>query len=147
MKINFAKATDFAAPKGINSSAVAVLVLTEEQVKKSNLKPVKFAKENFEFTGKDNQAHVVSQDEKVVVLVGAGSEKKLDELALQKIGSRIVSLLNSTKIKNGSVFFDSKNSAADSANIAFGATLQSYRFNRYFENKKKYIEMAQRYSP
>ena len=34
-------------------------------------------------------------------------------------------------------FFESKNSAADLAKIAFGAFLQSYRFNKYFENKKK----------
>ncbi len=137
MKINFTKIADFSALK----ASVAVLVLTEEQVKKSNLKPVKFAKENFEFLGKNNQAHLVSQNEKPVLVLGAGAEKKLNELELQKIGSRLAAALNSAKIKNGSVFFESKNSAADLANIAFGAILQSYRFNRYFENKKKDKEL------
>ncbi|NBV05700.1 MAG: leucyl aminopeptidase [Proteobacteria bacterium] len=133
MKINFTKATDFSALK----NSVAVLVLTEEQTKKSNLKPVKFAKENFEFSGKANQSFLVSQGEKLVAVVGAGAEKKLDEIALNKVGSRIVALLNSAKIKNGSIFFESKTAAADLAKIAFGAVLQSYRFNKYFENKKK----------
>ena len=133
MKINFAKASDFSAIK----NSVAVLVLTEEQAKKSTLKPVKFAKENFEFSGKNNQAFLVSQNEKIVAVVGAGAEKKLEELELNKIGSRVVALLNAAKIRNGSVFFESKNSAADLAKIAFGAFLQSYRFNKYFENKKK----------
>ena len=137
MKINFAKSADFSALK----TSVAVLVLTEEQVKKSNLKPVKFAKDNFEFSGKNNQAHLVAQGEKPVLVMGAGAEKKLNELELQKIGSRVVAALNGAKIKNGSVFFESKNAASDLANIAFGASLQSYRFNRYFENKKKDKEL------
>ncbi len=137
MKINFAKSADFSALK----TSVAVLVLTEEQVKKSNLKPVKFAKDNFEFSGKNNQAHLVAQGEKPVLLVGAGAEKKLNELELQKIGSRVAAALNGAKIKNGSVFFESKNAASDLVNIAFGASLQSYRFNRYFENKKKDKEL------
>ncbi len=137
MKINFAKSVDFSTVK----NSVAVLVLTEEQVKKSTLKPVKFAKENLEFSGKDNQAQLVSNNDKLVVVVGAGAEKKLNELSLQKIGSRIAALLNSAKIKNGSVFFESKNAAKDLAAIAFGATLQSYRFNLYFEKKKKDKEL------
>ena len=39
------------------------------------------------------------------------------------------------------MLFESKNSAKDLANIAFGALLQSYRFNKYFENKKKDKEL------
>lgn len=137
MKINFAKLTDFSALK----NSVAVIVLTEDQVKKSSLKPVKFAKDNFDFSGKNSQSHLVSQNDKAVLIIGAGEAAKLDEIALQKIGSRIVSALNAAKIKNASVFFDSKNSAKDLANIAFGAALQSYRFNKYFENKKKDKEL------
>jgi leucyl aminopeptidase len=137
MKINFTKSTGFSAPK----NSVAVLVLTEEQVKKSNLKPVKFAKENFDFSGKNNQSHLVSHEESPLLIIGAGAEKKLDELELQKIGSRVAAALNGSKIKNGSVFFESKNSAKDLANIAFGASLQSYRFTKYFENKKKDKEL------
>ncbi len=137
MKINFTKSSGLSAPK----NSVAVLVLTEEQTKKSNLKPVKFAKENFDFLGKNNQSHLVSNNENPFLIIGAGSEKKLDELALQKVGSRIAASLNGAKIKSGSVFFESKNSAKDLANIAFGASLQSYRFTKYFEKKKKDKEL------
>lgn len=137
MKINFAKLADFSAVK----NSVAVLVLTEEQAKKSNLKPVKFAKDNFEFTGKNNQISIVTLDGKIVVIVGAGAEDKLDEKNFQKIGSRIAAFLNGSKIKDGTVFFDTKKSAEDLTKMAFGATLQNYRFNKYFENKKKEKEL------
>jgi leucyl aminopeptidase len=137
MKINFAKLADFSAVK----NSVAVLVLSEEQAKKSNLKPVKFAKDNFEFTGKNNQISIVTLDDKIVVVVGAGAEDKLDEKNFQKIGSRIAAFLNGAKIKDGTVFFDSKKSAEDLTKMAFGATLQNYRFNKYFENKKKEKEL------
>ncbi len=133
MKINFAKAHDFSTLK----NGVAVLVFTEEQAKKANIKALKFAKENFDFSGKSTQSFLVSENGKLVGLVGAGSEKKLDELALNKVGSKIVALANGAKIKNVSVFFDLKNSADAAAKIAFGAALQSYRFNKYFEDKKK----------
>jgi leucyl aminopeptidase len=129
MKINFVKAVDFSALK----SGAAVLVLTQEQTKKSNLKPVKFAKENFEFSGKNNQAHLVNQDEKLVLVIGVGEEKKIDEKILQKLGGRIFNSLNAAKISEATIFFDDKNAAQ----IAFGALLGSYRFNKYFEDKKK----------
>lgn len=137
MKINFAKSAAFSALK----NSVPVLVLTEEQVKKSTLKQVKFAKEKFAFEGKNNQANLFSSDDQVIVVIGAGAEKKLNDLESQKVGSRIVAFLNGSKIKEGSIFFESKNSAKDLANIAFGALLQSYRFNKYFENKKKEKEL------
>ena len=72
-----------------------------------------------------------------MVLIGAGEEKKLDELAVQKLGGRIQSFLNAAKIVDATVFFESKDLAQDAANMAFGANLQSYRFNQYFVDKKK----------
>ncbi len=141
MKINFSKSGDFSAPKNLTSNSVAVLVLTQEQVKKSTLKQVKFAKENFDFDGKNGQAHMVVLADQILAVIGAGAEKDLNELQLQKLGSRVVAFLNAAKIKDGSVFFETKNSAKDLANIAFGAVLQSYRFNKYFENKKKEKEL------
>jgi leucyl aminopeptidase len=125
MKINFTS-------KAVNSAST-VLVLTEEEVKKSTSKAVKFAKENFGFEGKIGQASLVSE----TILIGAGAAKKLDELALQKIGSNIVAFLNGSKIKQANVLFESKNLAQ----VAFGGLLQSYRFNKYFEDKKKSKEL------
>ena len=137
MKINFAKSSSFSAPK----NSVSVLVLTSEQTKKSNIAPVKFAKENFEFEGKIGQSYLISGIEQSYGVIGAGDEKKLDDLAVQKIGSRILSFLNASKVQYSNVSFESKNSARDLANLAFGATLQGYRFNKYFENKKKDKEL------
>ncbi len=137
MKIHFAKSADFSALK----NSASVLVLTEEEAKKSSLKQVKFAQEKFAFEGKNNQAHLITLDEKVTIIFGAGSEAKLDELALQKVGSYIISFANSAKIKDLYVSFNIKNSTQSLANIAFGALLQSYRFNKYFENKKKDKEL------
>lgn len=125
MKINFTSKAE--------NSASTVLVLTEEDVKKSSLKAVKFAKENFGFEGKINQASLVSE----TILIGAGSSAKLDDLVLQKIGSSIVAFLNGAKIKQANVLFEAKNLAQ----VAFGGLLQSYRFNKYFEDKKKGKEL------
>ncbi|MBU6139997.1 MAG: leucyl aminopeptidase [Proteobacteria bacterium] len=125
MKINFASQA--------GNSLSKVLVLTEEEVKKSSSKIVKFAKENFGFEGKINQAALVSEN----ILIGAGPIKKMDELVLQKVGSSIVAFLNSSKIKQAAVLFESENLAQ----VAFGGLLQSYRFNKYFENKKKSKEL------
>ena len=67
MKINFVKSADFLMLK----NSVAVLVITQEKAKNSKLKQVKFAAENFDFSGKNNQAHLISLDGKVVALIGA----------------------------------------------------------------------------
>jgi leucyl aminopeptidase len=121
MKINFTSKAAISMP--------SVLVLTEEEVKKSSHKSVKFAKENFGFEGKVGQSALVSE----IALIGAGNAEKLDDLKVQKIGSSIVAFLNSSKIKHANVSFDVKNLAQ----AAFGGLLQSYRFNKYFESKKK----------
>ena len=110
-----------------------VLLFTEEQVKKSTLKSVKFARDNFDFTGKNSQMNLVLDGDKISVVVGVGEEKKITDLVLQKLGAKILSFLNGSKIKDATVFFDVKNLA----NLAFGALLQSYRFNKYFVDKKK----------
>lgn len=147
MKINFTKTSSIAALK----TSTAVLILTEEQVKKSTLKSVKIAKEKFGFEGKAGQASLVSFGDQVVVLAGAGAEKTLNELALQKIGSNILAFLNGAKIQDATLFFGFdlnekgdvkiKNSAKEVCDLAFGALLQSYRFNKYFEDKKSKKEL------
>ena len=133
MKINFTKISNSTAPK----DSIAVMLFTEEQVKKSTLKSVKFARDNFEFSGKNSQINLVADGDKITVVVGVGAEKKIDDLVLQKLGAKIIAYLNGSKIKDATVFFESTNLA----NLAFGALLQSYRFNKYFEDKKKDKEL------
>ena len=140
MKINFANFTSISALK----NSVAVVLLTEEEAKKSSLPIVKLAKEKFDFTGKSGQMHLV-QD---VVVVGVGEEKKLNETALQKVAAKTVSYLNAYKIKDATLFFGfeinekgavkaHKKDAKNQCNLAFGALLQSYRFNKYFEKRER----------
>ncbi len=129
MKINFTKSTSFSSIK----NSVVVLILNEEEVKKSTLKFVKFAKENFDFSGKNGQMSLVPFEDRNLVLVGIGAEKKIDDLVLQKLGAKILSFVNGLKIKDATIFFEAKSLP----NLAFGALLQSYRFNKYFEDKKK----------
>ena len=88
MKINFSNPNSLDSVK----NSVAVFVLTEEETKNSHLKAVKFAKENFDFSGKVGM-HLVAQDDKVVVVVGLGSEKKLTSAIIQKLGAKIVAFL------------------------------------------------------
>lgn len=148
MKINFSNVASLSALK----NSVPVLILTEEEVKKSTFSSIKFAKEQFDFAGKNSTAHLVSFEGKVVIVAGLGEEKKLDINAFQKAGAKIVSLLNGFKIKDATLFFGfeidgngklkSKNKNVENhCNLAFGALLQSYRFNKYFEKRKKDKEL------
>jgi leucyl aminopeptidase len=148
MKINFIKAASIASLK----NSVPVFIVTKEQAKKSKAAFIKAAKDNFDFEGKNGQIHLVAVDNKTFIVAGAGDEKKITDLVLQKVGSGIVAFVNGLKIKDVTVFFgyelDEKNTLkAKDANdknacdIAFGGLLQSYRFNKYFVDKKKNKEL------
>lgn len=143
MKINFLKTDSFTKVKN-----ALVVVLSEEEAKKFKFKALDFAKKNLDFTAKFNQFNFTTIDDKIIVLVGIGKEKEIDDNKLQNIGGKIASYLNGLKIKEASIVFgfeietDGKlktknNDAKNSCNLAFGALLQSYRFNKYFEDKKK----------
>ena len=100
MKINFTKISNSTAPK----DSIAVMLFTEEQVKKSTLKSVKFARDNFEFSGKNSQINLVADGDKITVVVGVGAEKKIDDLVLQKLGAKIIAFLTGTN--TGCTFLD-----------------------------------------
>jgi leucyl aminopeptidase len=123
------------------SKIAKVIILSEEEAKKSKISFVKFAKENLDFSAKLNQSNLVSFEETAILLVGMGVEKKIDNISLQKIGSKIISHLNAAKIKKAELIFPTYLNNNQIANIAFGAKLQSYRFNKYFENKKENKEL------
>ena len=143
MKISFVSSEKFASKE----NEVLVVAVSEEIAKKSTSSIIKKAKELFDFTGKTGEIGVVA-DTKLTILVGVGKEKKLDKLSVQKIGGQIANYLNSNKIKNATVVFgydlgvkDSlKNKIKDNSNlvsnVAFGIRLASYRFNKYFQDKK-----------
>ncbi len=77
-----------------------------------------------------------------LVLVGLGDPKKLTTLILQEIGGAVAGHLKSTGQKEGHVAVDAVDgtefgAAEVGANIAFGAKLRSYEFNRYRTRRKK----------
>lgn len=147
MKTNFLNIASFSALK----NSVPVLILTVEEVKKSTFAPVKLAKEQFGFDGKSG-AHMVLFQDRAFVVAGAGAADKLNAVSLQKVGAKISSFLNALKIKDATLFFGFESDAngklkavgknvENHCNLAFGALLQSYRFNKYFEKRLKDKEL------
>ncbi len=138
MKINFCDKLSIKDAK-----EVVVVTISEDQLK-DKIDFVEFAKKNFDFDAKFGKICTSSNDNKVIILVGIGKDKELDNLKLQKLGAKIAEYLNANKIAKAEIFFNSKidkslkTKARDDSNIcdlAFGALLRSYRFNKYFENK------------
>jgi leucyl aminopeptidase len=80
-------------------------------------------------------------DNSRLLLVGLGDPKKLKGRDMQAIGSAIVSHLNGVGETLASAAVDSlggntKAAAASAGHLAYGARLQSYRFDRYKTKKK-----------
>ena len=131
MHINFTQSFEFKN----NKNAVLVLLISEEIAKKSKEEFLGKAKDLYNFTGKTSQINMLATDGTLLILAGIGSENKFDNLAAQKTGGRIAAYLNANKIKEAVISFENDGEIA--ANIAFGFYLQSYRFNKYFNDKKE----------
>ncbi|MFM6972492.1 MAG: leucyl aminopeptidase family protein, partial [Alphaproteobacteria bacterium] len=94
-----------------------------------------------EFEAKFLQSLTVAKDNNIEIYLGCGLENKLSVIQLNKIGARILSLANASKFADIAVEFCFKISAQSLSDIAFGAVLQSYRFNKYFNKKIKDKEL------
>jgi len=89
----------------------------------------------------------LSYQDKNITFIGLGKKTDLDNNNSKEIGGLISNYLNSKKIKSASIIisddgdFDSIDNLEKEieviSNIAFGITLKSYRFNKYFVDKKK----------
>ncbi|MFQ5955401.1 MAG: leucyl aminopeptidase [Kiloniellales bacterium] len=72
-----------------------------------------------------------------VVLVGLGEPDKLDQLTMQAIGGTLVAHLNQAGVEEAACLFGLKGKAAkedaaeQAAQVAYGARLRAYRFDRY----------------
>jgi leucyl aminopeptidase len=80
-------------------------------------------------------------DNSRLLLIGIGEPKKLKGRDLQAIGSAIVSHMNGVGETQAAVAVDSlgrnkKAAAASAGHLAYGARLQSYRFDRYKTKNK-----------
>ncbi|HEX9449695.1 MAG TPA: leucyl aminopeptidase [Dongiaceae bacterium] len=76
-----------------------------------------------------------------LVLVGIGNPAKLDNLAAQGIGGRLVAALNGVGEKEAAIQVDAPadsalTEVALAAQIAYGARLRSYRFDKYKTKEK-----------
>ncbi|HEU5048181.1 MAG TPA: leucyl aminopeptidase [Rickettsiales bacterium] len=97
------------------------------------------------FTGKKGQTlsivapHGLSVQR--LVLLGIGKEKEFDLLAAQSAGGKLTGHLNSAGVKKARLIVDAITGvkiSADSiaANIAYGAKLRAYSFDKYHTTKK-----------
>jgi leucyl aminopeptidase len=93
-----------------------------------------------DFKGKKGElVSVVSPsgtDYEQIIMVGLGKEKDLKELVAQSVGGTIYAALNTAKATDASVLIESKDTDL-AANIAYGAHLRSYRFDKYRTKEKK----------
>ena len=134
MKISFKKTSE---KTSISKEKLIINLVSSEILKNSKLKLLKIAKDNFEFEAKNSQSCSIAIEDKLHLVFGIGEEEKLNEFSLQKLGARIFSAANGSKLKNFEIILHHKEAKDQIANLAFGSLLQSYRFNRYFEKKKK----------
>ena len=132
MKVNFTKNSQ--------NTLIQVQILTEEELKSSKSKAILAAQKEFDFNAKEGEAQIIAEEDKQILLIGAGKEKSLDALTLQKVGATCFSYLNSIKAKTADVVLTSSKTQ-DACEVAFGALLKSYRFNKYFNDKKKSKEL------
>ena len=73
-----------------------------------------------------------------IILVGIDEKKLSNDLDVGKLGSNITSILNINKIKEINLVFEEKSfNAVQVAMILYGISLNTYRFNKYFSDKKK----------
>lgn len=78
----------------------------------------------------------------LILLVGLGKEKELNAFKSQQIGGKAYAVLNAERAKDATFFVEegatSKFKAEDlAANLAYGATLRSYRFDKYRTKEKE----------
>ncbi len=117
---------------------------TAETLDKLTGGAIKLAISSGRFKGKKGQALSLLAPHGLgfasLVLLGVGKEKEFDTLAAQSIGGAIIPHLNAAGARKARVSVEAitgiKASAAEiAANMAYGAVLRSYRFDKYHTKK------------
>jgi leucyl aminopeptidase len=97
--------------------------------------------ENSKFKGKFNQTlNVFTPEGMQIILIGLGKEENQKEQHWQKIGGVVIGALGASPTGEGAVEIHSLEGWEDDqvvANIALGALLKSWRFEKYFTKKPK----------
>ncbi|MEO3433531.1 leucyl aminopeptidase [Inquilinus sp. CAU 1745] len=71
-----------------------------------------------------------------ILLVGLGDAGKLDAIALQKVGGVVLANLFRMKDAEATILLDGVEAEDSAADVAFGALLRSYRFDKYRTTRK-----------
>ena len=76
-----------------------------------------------------------------IIILGIDKNSSFSDLNLGKLGSIITTELNNKKIKEASLILNDKTfNASQVALLLYGISLNTYRFNKYFSDKKKIRE-------
>ena len=76
-----------------------------------------------------------------IIILGINKNGSFSDIDLGKLGSTITTILNNKKIKEASLILNNKTfNANEVALLLYGMTLNTYRFNKYFSDKKKIRE-------
>ena len=109
---------------------------------KKNTNYIKQAMKVVNFDYKDNnQLDLIlpkgSKSDRIIIL-GLDKNSSFSDLSLGKLGSSITTILNDKKIKEASLVINYKTfNASEVALLLYGIFLNTYRFNKYFSDKKK----------
>jgi leucyl aminopeptidase len=146
---NFMKIS-FAAPRMPRSGTVVVAVMEDRklsphaaQIDKDSGGALRRAMEASRFTGKADETLMVlapaNLDISRVLLIGVGKPQVGERSARQNRGCAVLAALNAAGEQNASFFvnaFKGKDTALAAADLAFGARLRSYRFDKYRTKEK-----------
>ena len=76
-----------------------------------------------------------------IIILGVNKNSSFSDIDLGKLGSTITTMLNNKKIKEASLILNDKTfNAYEVALLLYGISLNTYRFNKYFSDKKKIRE-------
>ena len=72
-----------------------------------------------------------------IVLVGFGDPKKIDDLALRRIGAKIARHMRGDRVKDAVLIYDRSGGSrgdypSEAAQVAYGAVLRAFDFSKYF---------------
>ncbi len=76
-----------------------------------------------------------------IILIGTGDPKNHDDLAMRKLGAKLVRYMRGTDRRDATFAFD-LTGAEKVAQVAYGAVLGRYRFDKYFTKKDKEKQSA-----
>jgi leucyl aminopeptidase len=141
----------FAAPRMPRSGTVVVAIMDDRkmsphaiEIDKQTGGAIKRAMEVSRFTGKSDETMMIPAppnmgDVSRVMLIGVGKPKVGDRSVRQNRGGVILNALNAVGEQNAAFFvnaFKGKDTAMAAADLAYGARLRSYRFDKYRTKEK-----------